>query len=219
MGTGRKARGAEGKCGMTKATDTELVRLARDGDLAAEEELLRRYKELARTKANMYYMVGADEDDVLQEGMIGLLKAVRQFDPEKEASFRTFAGVCVTNQIISAIRAAQRNKHKALNTSVSLDLSIGKEKAAAQGEQMRLSDTLTASPADSPEQMLVMRDIIECILHNDDKVFSRYELQVLTKRMQGKSAEQIAEELDKKKKSVDNCLQRVRQKVSTYLDA
>ena len=168
---------------MTNAKDTELVRRAREGDLAAEEELLRRYKELARTKANMYYMVGADEDDVLQEGMIGLLKAVRQFDPEKEASFRTYAGVCVTNQIISAIRSAQRNKHKALNTSVSLDSSIGQEQTAMTGEQLRLEDTLTASPADSPEQMLVMQDIIECILHNDDKVFSKYELQVLTERM------------------------------------
>ena len=204
---------------MTNAKDTELVRRARDGDLAAEEELLRRYKELARTKANMYYMVGADEDDVLQEGMIGLLKAVRQFDPEKEASFRTYAGVCVTNQIISAIRSAQRNKHKALNTSVSLDSSIGQEQTVAAGEQLRLEDTLTASPADSPEQMLVMQDIIECILHNDDKVFSKYELQVLTYRMRGKSAEQIADELGKEKKSVNNCLQRVRQKVVKYLNA
>ena len=204
---------------MTNAKDTELVRRARDGDLAAEEELLRRYKELARTKANMYYMVGADEDDVLQEGMIGLLKAVRQFDPEKEASFRTYAGICVTNQIISAIRSAQRNKHKALNTSVSLDSSIGQEQTAMAGEQLRLEDTLTASPADSPEQMLVMQDIIECILHNDDKVFSKYELQVLTERMRGKSAEQIAGELGKEKKSVNNCLQRVRQKVNKYLNA
>lgn len=205
---------------MDHLTDDVLVLRAQEGDLTAEEELLRRYKGLAKTKANMYYMVGADEDDVLQEGMIGLLKAVRQFDPEKEASFRTFAGICVTTQIISAIRATQRNKHKALNTSVSLDASIGQEPAASAGEPgLRLEDTLMASPADSPEQMLVMQDILECILHNDDRVFSSYELQVLTERMLGKSAEQIASELGRQKKSVDNCMHRARQKIIMYLNA
>ena len=205
---------------MGNVKDDTLVKRAQAGDLAAEEELLRRYKGLAKSKANMYYMVGADEDDVLQEGMIGLLKAVRQFDPEKEASFRTFAGICVTTQIISAIRATQRNKHRALNTSVSLDASIGQEQTAQAGEpQLRLEDTLMASPADSPEQMLVMQDIIECILHNDDRVFSPYELQVLTERMRGRSTQQIADDLGKKKKSVDNCMHRARQKIITYLKA
>lgn len=205
---------------MQPDSDDALVRRAQGGDLAAEEELLRRYKELARAKANMYYMVGADEDDVLQEGMIGLLKAVRQYDPEKEAGFRTFAGICVTNQIISAIRASQRKKHQALNTSVSLDMSIGQEQAARDGQaQMRLEDTLMASPADSPEQMLVMEDIIQCILHNDERVFSPYELQVLTGRMQGKSIDQIAEELGRKRKSVENSMHRARQKIITYLNA
>ena len=205
---------------MGSCRDNTLVKRAQAGDLAAEEELLRRYKELARHKANMYYMVGADEDDVLQEGMIGLLKAVRQFDPEKDASFRTFAGICVTTQIISAIRTTQREKHKALNTSVSLDTSIGQKQESASGEApMKLEDTLMASPADSPEQMLVVQDIMEYILHNDDKVFSEYELQVLTERMQGKSAEQIAELLGRTKKSVDNCLHRARKKIIAYLQA
>lgn len=204
---------------MESCTDNMLAARAQAGDLAAEEELLRRYKGLAKAKANMYYMVGADEDDVLQEGMIGLLKAVRQFDEEKEASFRTFAGICVTTQIISAIRSAQRNKHKALNTSVSLDASIGQQDRAEGEPQMRIEDTLMASPADSPEQMLLMQDIMEYILHNDDKVFSEYELQVLTERMQGRSAEQIAETLGRTRKSVDNCLHRARQKIIACLKA
>ncbi|MBQ9015710.1 MAG: sigma-70 family RNA polymerase sigma factor [Firmicutes bacterium] len=204
---------------MTENTDNVLVTKAQAGDLAAEEELLRRYKELARVKANMYYMVGADEDDVLQEGMIGLLKAVRQYDPEKEAGFRTFAGICITNQIISAIRSSRRNKHKALNTSVSLDTSIGQEEGGAGEAQLRLEDTLMASPADSPEQMLLMRDIIECILHNDDRVFSEYELQVVTERMRGKPADIIAAELGRTKKSVDNCMHRARKKILAYLIA
>lgn len=205
---------------MTELTDNRLARLAQEGNLEAEEELLRRYKALARAKAKMYFMAGADEDDVVQEGMIGLLKAVRRFDPEKEASFRTFAGICITTQIISAIRWTQRDKQKPLNTSVSLDVSIRQEPEAAGGEaQLRLEDTLMASPADSPEQMLVMQDIIECILHNDDKVFSDYELQVLTRRMRGLTVRQIAEELGKSRKSVDNCLHRAKKKISAYLNA
>ena len=204
---------------MTENTDNMLVKRAQAGDLAAEEELLRRYKELARVKANMYYMVGADEDDVLPAGMIGLLKAVRQFDPDKEAGFRTYAGICITNQIISAIRSSRRNKHKALNTSVSLDTSIGQKEGAAGEQQLRLEDTLEASPADSPEEMLLMRDIIECILHNDDKVFSDYELKVVTERMRGKPVEIIAAEAGRTKKSVDNCMHRARKKILAYLTA
>ena len=204
---------------MTEYTDNVLVKKAQAGDLEAEEELLRRYKELARAKANMYYMVGADEDDVMQEGMIGLLKAVRQFDEEKEASFRTFAGICVTNQIISAIRSAQRNKHKALNTSVSLETSLPQKTTDLGNVDMRIEDTLMASPADTPEQMLVLQDIIEYILHNDDDLFSEYELQVLTARMEGRSTARIAEDLGRTKKSVDNCLNRAKRKIIEYLQA
>ena len=205
---------------MTDITDNDLALQAQAGDLDAEEELLRRYKGLAKAKATMYYMVGADEDDVLQEGMIGLLKAVRQYDPEKEASFRTFAGICVTTQILSAIRTTRRDKHKALNTSLSLDASYSKETQNSPGDGVfRLEDTLIASPADSPEQMLVMQDILECILHNDDRVFSDYELQVLTERMRGRSVQQIADDLGRTRKSVDNCMHRAKQKIIAYLQA
>ena len=190
--------------------DIDLAARAQAGDLDAEEELLRRHKKLARSKANMYYLVGADEDDVMQEAMIGLLKAVRQFDPDKEASFQTFAGVCVTNQILSAIRMTERNKHKALNTSVSLN---------AEPEGVRLEDTLRASPAESPEQILVIKDIMECVLHNHDKVFSAYELQTLTELMRGRSREEIAADLGKSLKSVDNCLQRAKRKIIDYMKA
>lgn len=200
--------------------DDQLVADAQAGNLDAEEMIIRKYGGLVRKKANLYFMAGSDVDDIIQEGMIGLLKAVRKFDPEKEVSFQTFAGICITTQIISAIRAAERNKHKALNTSVSLNASIGKDdSAAAAGEGMRLEDTLMASPADSPEQMLVMQDILECILHNDDRVFSDYELQVLTELLKGRSSDRIASELGRSRKSVDNCLHRARKKIITYLMA
>ena len=101
---------------MKAMNDQEMVIRAQQGDLEAEESLMRKYKEIVKIKSRYYYMAGADEDDVVQEGMIGLLKAIRQYDPEKEVSFATFAGVCITRQNISAIRMADREKHKVLNT-------------------------------------------------------------------------------------------------------
>lgn len=208
---------------MTKGQekqDRELVLRAQSGDLVAEEELLRRYKSLARSKANMYFVVGADEDDVLQEGMIGLLKAVRKYDETQGASFSTFAGHCITNQIISAIRAADRNKHKILNNSLSLDdtLSPGKGDHSG-GKELKLSDVLAANNSESPEQMLVIKDIAACIIRNDDRIFSSYEMAVMKELLQGRSRSQIAKTLGKTEKSIDNCLHRVRKKVITYIGA
>lgn len=205
---------------MTKRSDKrdmELALKAQAGDLAAEEELLREYKSLARSKARMYFMVGADEDDVLQEGMIGLLKAVRKYESDKNASFSTFAGHCITNQIISAIRAADRNKHKILNDSLSLDESISSGKGNAGTGELHIKDTLAANPSESPEQMLVIKDIAACIIHNNDKIFSKYEMDVLKELLQGRDRKQISEALDKSEKSVDNCLQRVRRKAVEYI--
>ena len=199
--------------------DADLVRRAREGDLAAEEELLRRYKGLARDKARMYYMVGADEDDVLQEGMIGLLKAVRGFDPEGEASFHTYAGICVTNQIISAIRAAGRKKHQILSDSLSLEDPVRGGDGSSSGADLRIGDTLASSREASPEQVLVIRDIAECILHNDDQIFSEYEMTVLMEQLRGRSPEEIAAGLDRTEKSVRNCLQRTKRKIIDYLQS
>ena len=202
----------------TDKRDIELVLRAQGGDLLAEEELLREYKSLARSKARMYFMVGADEDDVLQEGMIGLLKAVRKYDADRNASFETFAGHCITNQIISAIRAADRNKHRALNDSLSLSESISGKGKQGAGE-IRLEDTLVANPSESPEQMLVIKDIAACIIHNNDRIFSPYEMDVLKELLQGRDKKKIAKTLNKSEKSVDNCLHRVRRKVLEYIGA
>ena len=199
--------------------DAELALRAQAGDLGAEEELLREYKSLARSKARMYFMMGADEDDVLQEGMIGLLKAIRKYDAEKNASFGTFAGHCITNQIISAIRSADRNKHKILNDSLSFDESISSGKGNHDQGELKLEDTLAANPSESPEEMLVIRDIAACIIHNDDRIFSNYEMDVLKEILQGKDRKEISQSLGKSEKSVDNCLGRVRRKVLQYIGA
>ena len=135
--------------------DDKLAALAQSGNLDAEEALLKKYKDAVRIKANMYYMAGADEDDVMQEGMIGLMKAIRQYSPEREASFGTFAGICITRQIISAIRSADRDKHKALNTSVSLSRPL-----ETGNEEVTLADTLSSGTGESPEEMLIFKDIV-----------------------------------------------------------
>lgn len=193
-------------------SDNELVILAQRGDLDAEEVLLRKYKDTVRIKANMYYMAGADEDDVVQEGMIGLMKAIRQYSPDRDASFGTFASICITSQIISAIRSADRDKHKALNTSVSLSKPMEPE-----NEEMTLADTLSSSYGDSPEQMLIFKDIVYYILHNGDNIFSDFEMHVLNEFIKGNDYDAIARKLGKNVKSVDNAMQRTKRKILEYL--
>lgn len=193
-------------------SDRDLVLKAQSGDLDAEETLMRKYKETVKIKAKMYYMAGADEDDVVQEGMIGLLKAIRQYDADKETSFGTFAGICITRQIISAIRSADRDKHKALNTSVSLSDPLKDESG-----EMTVEDTLRTNMAEDPETLLVMKDIAGYILHNGDNILSDLEMEVLSEVLKGRSHEEIAEKLGKNSKSIDNALQRTKKKIVSYL--
>ena len=192
--------------------DDKLAALAQSGNLDAEEALLKKYKDAVRIKANMYYMAGADEDDVMQEGMIGLMKAIRQYSPEREASFGTFAGICITRQIISAIRSADRDKHKALNTSVSLSRPL-----ETGNEEVTLADTLSSGTGESPEEMLIFKDIVYYILHNGDNIFSEFEMNVLSEFIKGNDYEKIADKLGKNVKSVDNAMQRTRKKILGYL--
>ena len=197
---------------MKAVGDQEMVIRAQQGDLEAEEFLMRKYKEIVKIKSRYYYMAGADEDDVVQEGMIGLLKAIRQYDPEKEASFATFAGVCITRQIISAIRMADREKQKVLNTSVSLSKPVGGEQ-----EDVTLADTLMVSGGESPEALLVVKDLAYYIMHNEGNVFSEFEMQVLNEMVRDNDYEKIARRLKRSSKSVDNAMQRIKRKVIRYL--
>ena len=197
---------------MKAMNDQEMVIRAQQGDLEAEESLMRKYKEIVKIKSRYYYMAGADEDDVVQEGMIGLLKAIRQYDPEKEVSFATFAGVCITRQIISAIRMADREKHKVLNPSVSLSKPVGGEE-----EDVTLADTLMVSGGESPEALLVVKDLAYYIMHNEGNVFSEFEMQVLNEMVRDNDYEKIARRLKRSSKSVDNAMQRIKKKVIRYL--
>lgn len=198
--------------GSSSLSDRELALLAQTGNLDAEEALMRKYKETVRTKAKMYYMVGADEDDVVQEGMIGLLKAIRQYDKDKEASFGTFAGICITRQIISAIRTAGRDKHKALNTSVSLSDPVKQE-----SDDITLEDTLRTNMAENPETLLVIKDVVYYILHNGDNILSDFEMEVLNEVLKGHDYDKIAVKLNRNPKSIDNAMQRTKKKIVAYL--
>lgn len=200
--------------------DNELAAEAQCGDPFAEEALIRKYTGLVMSKAKAYFMAGAEENDVIQEGLIGLLKAVRQFDPEKSASFATFADICVTRQIINAIRSADRIKHKALNTSVSLNGPAGSNGNASSDSgalDFTLEDTLEDTLADGPETLLIIKDVTYYILNNGDKIFSDFEMQVLTEYVKGYSCEQVAQKLQKSSKSIDNAIQRAKKKVNNYL--
>lgn len=193
-------------------SDKDMALKAQAGNLDAEEALMRKYKETVRIKAKMYYMAGADEDDIVQEGMIGLLKAIRQYDEAKEASFGTFASICITRQMISAIRSAGRDKHKALNTSVSLSEPVKEENG-----KITVEDTLRTDMADDPETLLVLKDVVYYILHNGDNIFSEFEMEVLNEILKGRNYEQIAQKLGKNPKSIDNAMQRTKKKIVGYL--
>ena len=192
-------------------TDDELVTMARNGDVDAEEYLIQKYRDTAKSRARLYFMVGGDKEDIVQEGMIGIFKAIRSYDPEKEASFRTFAELCISRQIITAIKQAGRLKHSPLNTSVSLWKPVSEE-----DNGNTLADTLSSDSNTDPETVLLLTEIIDYVTKEDSKVFSELEMKVWMEYIQGKSCTQIAAEMGRTPKSVDNAIQRTKRKINLY---
>ncbi|MBO5666624.1 MAG: RNA polymerase sporulation sigma factor SigH [Firmicutes bacterium] len=192
-------------------TDDELVNMARSGDADAEEYLIQKYKDTAKSRARLYFMVGGDKEDIVQEGMIGIFKAIRSYDPEKEASFRTFAELCISRQIITAIKQAGRLKHSPLNTSVSLWKPVSEE-----DNGNTLADILSSDSNSDPETVLLLTEIIDYVTKEDSKVFSELEMKVWMEYIQGKSCTQIAAEMGRTPKSVDNAIQRTKRKINLY---
>lgn len=193
-------------------TDEEIVKMAQEGNVIAEEFLIKKYKELVKRKANTYFIIGGDKEDVIQEGMIGIFKAIRGYDSLNEASFKTFAEICVNRQIISAIRNANMQKHQILNESLSLSSDNDPE-----GEQKTLEERLPSSNHDDPETLMLMKEIGEFLKEESHEIFSKLEKRVWDKMLQGKSYIEIAEELGKSKKTIDNTIQRIKKKIYTYL--
>ena len=197
------------------AQDEELVLMAQNGDDTAQEFLLDKYKSLVRAKSRAYFLIGADSEDIIQEGMIGLYKAVRDYNDEKNASFRSFAELCVNRQMITAIKAATRQKHQPLNSYVSLNKPVYEE----ESEQTYM-DFLQSS-SDSllnPEALLIGQENKNFLEDQMTKNLSSFETRVLVLYLQGRSYFEIAHVLDKPEKSIDNALQRVKKKLEKFLE-
>ncbi len=202
------ARGCPCGCG-----DTELLLRSRQGDAAAMHELLERYRKLARSKAQSYFLLGGDRDDVVQEGMIGVYKAIRDYDESHGVPFRNFAEVCVTRQILTAVKAATRMKHAPLTSSVSLDKPVSDEEGGAC-----LADLLPAATSADPASAYASAEDLRALQRHFDEVLSDLEMQVLRHHMEGRSYDEIGAMLQRHAKSIDNALQRIRKKVQDHLD-
>lgn len=195
-------------------SDEELVELYKNGDVDAQDYLLGKYKNLVKAKEHIYYMSGAGEDDILQEGMIGLFKAIRDYSPEKNCSFKSFAELCVTRQIITAVKSSTRQKHIPLTNYISLDKSIfdeGREKPVIESLQIDISN--------DPQVMLVKREDKADMAKLIDKCLSSFEKTVLEMYLDGMCYDEIAEKLGKSYKSIDNGLQRVKKKLIGSMDS
>jgi RNA polymerase sporulation-specific sigma factor len=195
-------------------TDDHLVALFRQGDGAALELLLERYRRFARSKARTYFLVGADYDDIEQEGMIGLFKAVRDFRPDRQSSFRAFAELCVTRQIITAIKAATRQKHQALNQYVSLSGMRGADNA-----DDRLVDDLLDHQVPDPADEVVSWESMAELRAMMAEMLSRLEVDVLRLYVEGRSYQEISALLGRHVKSIDNALQRIKRKLEAHLES
>lgn len=193
-------------------TDEEIVSQAQQHDDAAVEYLLYKYKNFVRSKARSYFLIGADHEDIVQEGMIGLYKAIRDFKPEKLSSFRAFAELCITRQIITAIKTATRQKHIPLNSYVSLNKPIYDDES-----DRTLLDVITEGRVANPEDMLISQEDVGLIEDKIGQMLSSLEREVLSAYLDGKSYQEIAQELDRHVKSIDNALQRVKRKLEKFL--
>ena len=194
-------------------TDEQIVVLAQETDGPALEYLLNKYKNFVRTKARSYFLIGADHEDIVQEGMIGLYKAIRDYKAEKLSSFRAFAELCVTRQIITAIKTATRQKHIPLNSYISLNKPIYEEDS-----DRTLLDVITEEGMSNPEEMIIDREDLSLIEGKIGQMLSDLEKDVLVRYMEGKSYVEIASEMHRHVKSIDNALQRIKRKLLKYLE-
>lgn len=194
-------------------SDEEIVEIAKAGENQALEYLIKKYKNFVRSKARSYFLIGADKEDIIQEGMIGLYKAIRDFKQDKLSSFKGFAEICITRQIITAIKTATRQKHIPLNSYVSLNKPIFDEES-----DRTLMDVLSGVKVTDPEELIISREELNSIENKIGEILSELEWEVLNSYLEGKSYQEIACDLDRHVKSIDNALQRVKRKLEKYLE-
>ena len=193
----------------TALPDESLSDLARRGDRDAEEILVKRYNRLVRQLARPYYLAGGDSDDLIQEGMIGLICAVREYDGQRAASFRTFAEICIRNRLYSAVRAAARDKHTPLNQSVPLEMPFFDGQSSCFG----------AMAGENPEDLIIGRERVQDALSDVRKQLSDFEAKILGYYLDGLTIREMAKAVLRSPKSVDNAVQRIRRKAARHLQA
>ena len=198
---------------FTNMTDEDIVQDARDGSTDALDYVIQKYRNFVRAKARSYFLIGADREDIVQEGMIGLYKAIRDFRSDKLSSFRAFAELCITRQIITAIKTATRQKHIPLNSYISLNKPIYEEDS-----DRTLYDVVSTAKVADPEEMMINREEFGDIEEKMGEILSDLEWKVLMAYLDGRTYQEIAIDLSRHVKSIDNALQRVKRKLERYLD-
>jgi RNA polymerase sporulation-specific sigma factor len=193
--------------------DEEIVEAAQTGDDLAQEFMINKYRNFVRAKARSYFLIGADREDIIQEGMIGLYKAIRDFKCDKLSSFRAFAELCITRQIITAIKTATRQKHIPLNSYISLNKPIYDEDS-----DRTLLDVISGTKISDPEELIISREEFDDIEEKMGEILSSLEWKVLMSYLEGKSYQEISVDLNRHVKSIDNALQRVKRKLERYLE-
>lgn len=198
---------------LEKMSDEALIVLYRQGEKNAIDLLIQRYKKLVRNRIRVNFFIGADKDDLIQEGMIGLFKAICDYDPEKEASFKSFATLCVTRQISTAFKAVSRQKHIPLNRSISLNVPVSGKTADEEDDNITLLDVIKNNVSLTPEEEVISKENVADINDYMTRSLSHMEIQVVTLYMEGKNYKEIAALLDKSPKSIDNAIQRIKKKL------
>ena len=191
----------------------DIVLKASKGDKIALEYIIKKYKNFVKAKAKSYFLIGADKEDIIQEGMIGLYKAVRDFDASKTNSFKGFADICITRQIITAIKTATRQKHIPLNSYISLNKPVYDEES-----ERTLLDIIATSIVTDTEELIISKEELKHIESKMNELLSDLELQVVEYYLNGKSYQYIADKLKRDVKSIDNALQRVKRKLEKHLE-
>ncbi|WP_372443015.1 RNA polymerase sporulation sigma factor SigH [Pseudogracilibacillus auburnensis] len=199
--------------GYDSLGDDELIELIHAGESEALDYLIKKYRNFVRAKSRSYFLIGADREDIVQEGMIGLYKAIRDYKDDKLASFKAFAELCITRQIITAIKTATRQKHIPLNSYISLDKPIYDEES-----DRTLMDVISGAKVLDPEELLINREKLNNIEEKVMELLSDLERKVLALYLDGQSYQEISDELDRHVKSIDNALQRVKRKLERYLE-
>ena len=207
-----KSNSVEVIAGFEHLTDEELLTLIHIGNADALDYLITKYRLFVKAKARTYFLIGADKEDIIQEGMIGLYKAVRDFRGDKLSSFKAFAELCITRQIITAIKTATRQKHMPLNSYISLDKPVYDEES-----DRTLLDMITSEVSESPEDVIILQEEYAQLEAKMNEVLSELERQVLARYLDGQSYNEISEQLNRHVKSIDNALQRVKRKLERHL--